>query len=125
MLQKGKKIYGIVHQKCPACHEGPLFVEAAYFDIKKMGKTHDACPACGQDYRIEPGFYWGALYIAYGFSVFVSLLIFLLFFLLFGLPLNTSFVLLVIADLILTPFLYKLSKTLWLHIFVRFRHSPE
>jgi len=125
MLQKGKKLYGIIHQKCPACHEGAIFEEAAYFDIKKMGKNHDACPACGQDYRIEPGFYWGALYIAYGFSVFVSLLIFLLFFLIFGFSLNASFFLLVIADLILTPFLYKLSKTLWLHVFVRYHHPSK
>jgi len=125
MLQKGKKLYGIIHQSCPACHEGPLFEEAGYFDFKKMGKTYDACPQCGQDYRIEPGFYWGALYIAYGFSVFVSLLMFLLFFLLFGLSLNASFLLLVIADLILTPFLYKLSKTLWLHLFVSYRHPSN
>ncbi len=124
-MQKGQKLFGIIHQRCPACHEGPLFEEAGYFDFRKMGKTHDACPHCGQDYRIEPGFYWGALYIAYGLSVFVSLFFFLLFFLLFGLSLNTSFLLLIVADLMLTPFLYKLSKTLWLHVFVSYRHSSE
>lgn len=90
-----------------------------------MGKTYDACPKCGQDYRIEPGFYWGALYIAYGFSVFVSLLLFLCFFLIFGLSLNTSFLLLIIADLILTPYIYKLSKTFWLHLFVSYRHPSK
>lgn len=27
------------------------------------------CPVCGQGYEPEPGFYWGAMYVNYGFIV--------------------------------------------------------
>ncbi len=120
-MKKEQKLYGILKMKCPACHEGDLFEKAGYFNLNKMGNNLDKCEVCGQDFKIEPGFYWGALYLAYGLMVFLSLILFLLFFLLLNLSLNTSFILLIIIDLLLTPLIYKLSKSLWIHIFISYR----
>ena len=33
---------------------------------------HQDCPHCGFHFEIEPGFFWGAMYISYAFSVAVS-----------------------------------------------------
>ena len=76
------------------------------------------CPVCGQDFKIEIGFYWGAMYLAYGISVATSLIQFLLYFLVFGLSLELSFGLLIAVQLLLSPYLYRLSKSLWIHLFV-------
>ncbi|MBU6274968.1 MAG: DUF983 domain-containing protein, partial [Bacteroidetes bacterium] len=35
---------------------------------------HDDCPHCGFHFEIEPGFFWGAMYISYAFSVAVSVI---------------------------------------------------
>jgi uncharacterized protein (DUF983 family) len=86
-----------------------------------MAKTYDNCPHCGQDLRIEIGFYWGALYVAYGLSVFTSLAQFLLYFLVFNLSLTWSFILFIGVQIILSPWLYRLSKAIWINFFVTYR----
>ncbi|MEO1450452.1 MAG: DUF983 domain-containing protein, partial [Bacteroidota bacterium] len=59
----------IIHQRCPRCHQGKLFTQKNPYNLKEMGKMPPACPVCGQDYVIEPGFYFGASYISYALNV--------------------------------------------------------
>jgi uncharacterized protein (DUF983 family) len=33
---------------------------------------HEDCPECGLHFEIEPGFFWGAMYISYAFGVGIS-----------------------------------------------------
>ncbi|MDU0371969.1 DUF983 domain-containing protein [Hymenobacter endophyticus] len=54
--------------RCPRCHQGPLFSYPAYY-ITKYAMMPDACPVCAQRYEPEPGFYWGAMFVSYAFSV--------------------------------------------------------
>ncbi|MCX6350495.1 MAG: DUF983 domain-containing protein [Bacteroidetes bacterium] len=36
---------------------------------------HEFCPACGFKFEIETGFFWGSMYISYGITVLISLVI--------------------------------------------------
>ncbi|WP_071891020.1 DUF983 domain-containing protein [Hymenobacter sp. PAMC 26628] len=54
--------------RCPRCHEGPLFSHPAY-RLTKFADMPAACPVCGQAYEPEPGFYFGAMFVSYAFSV--------------------------------------------------------
>src|SRR5690349_19287385 len=48
--------------RCPRCGVGKLF--AGWF------KMHEKCEHCGLDFRREPGFYLGSIYVNYGLTAF-------------------------------------------------------
>ena len=56
-----------VAQRCPRCRQGRVFHTSAF--SPRFQDMHEACPRCEQHYEPEPGFYWGAMYISYAFSV--------------------------------------------------------
>ena len=112
-------VKNIFKLKCPSCNKGDLFT-ASGLNFSKLGKMPDQCVVCGQDFKIEVGFYWGALYVAYALSVATSLPQFFFYFIILDLSLNWSFTILIIVQLLLTPYLYRLSKSLWIHMFVPF-----
>ncbi len=105
--------------KCPQCQEGEFFISHPY-DLKNAGKTHLNCPKCGLDFRREPGFYFGALYVSYGLGVAMFVTIYLSFILFLpSLSVWWPIVFIAIASMILGPYLFALSKVIWIHMFVK------
>lgn len=51
--------------RCPACGKGRI--------AKNWRETHDRCPACDFDFRVEGGFYLGSIYMNYGIMAAVLL----------------------------------------------------
>ena len=58
----------IAQAKCPNCREGKMF-PVSPFSFRKLTVIHSRCSVCGADLVPEPGFYDGAMYISYAFSV--------------------------------------------------------
>ena len=87
---------------------------------------HAECPACGQDFLIEPGFYMGASYIHYGFTAIITAVVVLTDLLL---SLQTPIWLLIgftlVANAILFPIGYRYSKILMLHWFGGVEFDPH
>jgi hypothetical protein len=69
---------------------------------------------------IEPSFYYGAMYVNYGITVALSILSFLIAALIFETSLLQSFAVIFIALLITAPFNLRLSRIVWLNMFVSF-----
>jgi uncharacterized protein (DUF983 family) len=63
----------IVQCKCPRCREAEIFEYPAY-RLDAFYKMYPLCPNCKQDLQVEPGFFMGASYIGYGFTVILTLL---------------------------------------------------
>ncbi|TNF41159.1 MAG: DUF983 domain-containing protein [Cytophagales bacterium] len=58
----------IAHCTCPRCREGKLF-PVSPFSYRKLTEVNMTCEVCGARLIPEPGFYDGAMYISYAFSV--------------------------------------------------------
>lgn len=79
---------------------------------------HDYCPCCGLRYMREPGFFYGAMYIAYGFSVAVVLTAGLATNILGNDPdLWVYLTVVTIGLLIASPVSFRYARVLMLHIF--------
>jgi len=120
-MKKRTKFYSILKFKCPSCHEGNFFISHPY-NLKTTGDVLDKCPKCNANYMLEPGFYQGALYVAYGLGVALFLLIWLLctlFFPLLSVWIQISLV--AISSILLGPLLFSLSKIIWANIFIPFK----
>ncbi|WP_368384474.1 hypothetical protein [Polaribacter sp. AHE13PA] len=69
---------------------------------------------------MEPSFFYGAMYVNYGLTVALSVAVFVISSLIFGLSLLQCFAAIVIALLILAPFNLRLSRIIWINMFVHF-----
>ena len=125
MFKKGTKIYSIVNGKCPKCHEGNFFANCFTFNPKKITEIHDNCSNCNLKYMIEPSFYYGAMYVNYGITVALSIITFLVSKLVFNATLLQSFAAIFIALIILAPVNLRLSRILWLNMFVAFEDTSN
>ena len=77
------------------------------------------CPVCGQDFVIEPGFYFGAAYVSYAINAGLLIASFLILFFGFGLKTGQFVPIIVGIFLVLTPVVFRLARSVWIHVFVK------
>jgi len=119
MLKKGTKIYSIFKNKCPKCNEGNFFEDNNPLHLKKVLKTNENCTNCGFKYVIEPSFFYGAMYVSYGLTVGISITTFIILYTL-GFDLIQTFIGIIIALIVFTPFTLRLSRLIYINMFVKF-----
>lgn len=123
MFKKGEKSYSILKGKCPRCHEGDFFKYPFTFNPSKITQLHKTCSHCGLKYMIEPSFFYGAMYVNYGLTVAIGVVTFLVTRLFLEFTLIQSFVSVLVMLLLLAPLNLRLSRILWINMFVKFQ--PE
>jgi uncharacterized protein (DUF983 family) len=103
--------------RCPRCKTGPMFKYPAT-DLRRATQMHQDCPHCGFHFEIEPGFFWGAMYISYAFSVAVSVTFGVLAYLVFDDPDVWVYCLCIFVPLLLlSPLSMRFSRVLMLYWF--------
>lgn len=120
MIKKGTKLYSILYNKCPKCQEGDFMKEKNIFKLHKAFQMHENCSNCGFKYMMEPSFFYGAMYVNYGLTVGVSIITFIIATLVFNLSLLESFIPIVIVLLITAPVTIRLSRIVWINLFVKY-----
>jgi uncharacterized protein (DUF983 family) len=120
IFKKGTKVYSILKGKCPKCHNGNFFKHSFTFNPSKITQLHDNCPNCGLKYMLEPSFFYGAMYVNYALTVALSIIVFLVSKLVFELSLLQSFLAIIVALLVLAPINLRLSRILWINMFVSY-----
>ncbi len=118
MFNKGDKLYSIVGMKCPRCHEGELWRSPLY--KMKLYDMPENCPVCGLKYEQEPGFWYGAMYMAYTFSSGALLIVMLVTMLV--LKWNLTNILIAVGVTAVIGFSYnaRLSRSAWLNMNVSY-----
>jgi uncharacterized protein (DUF983 family) len=58
----------LLQGKCPRCRRGDIFAYPAS-SLARFNKMNEVCPHCGLRLEPEPGFYQGAMYVSYAFTV--------------------------------------------------------
>lgn len=122
LLHKGSKLYSILNRKCPHCHEGEFFKNNNPYNLNHMSATYENCTVCGRKLYIEPGFYYGALYVTYvlGVAHFVTIWV-------ASAVLNIqyefwSFVAFIgLSILLMTPLYHAISKIIWANMFMTYK----
>lgn len=81
-------------------------------------KMKDFCDECGQQFELETGFYWGAMYVSYAMTAGWAISNFVLFYFLFQISLLYFIPYLVISLIVLYPLIFRVSRTIYLSFFV-------
>jgi uncharacterized protein (DUF983 family) len=114
----------LLQGKCPRCRQGDIFT----YPIKRISKfnvMNERCPYCNVRLEPEPGFYQGAMYVGYGFTVAV-LVAFAIILYFLGDPSEWVYIGSVIGFMILVaPLNYRYSRILYLYWFggINYKHD--
>lgn len=120
MLKKGSKLNSILTGSCPKCQNESMYSDKNPLHLTKVLKMNENCSHCGLKYQIEPSFFYGAMYVSYGLNVAVGIAAFIVSFVFFGASIEQSFLAIVITLIVLFPFVLRLSRNLYINMFVSY-----
>ena len=120
MLKKGSKLNSILTGSCPRCQNENMYVDTNPLHLTMVLKMHENCRHCGLKYQIEPSFFYGAMYVSYGLNVAVGIAAFIVSFVFFGASIEQSFLAIVITLIVLFPFVLRLSRNLYINMFISY-----
>ena len=123
MLKKGTKLYSILTGTCPKCHEESMYTNKNPYHITSIFSMHEQCSICKTKYKIEPSFFFGAMYVSYGVGVAFAVAAFIIAFFMLGLSRLNTFFFITATLVVLLPVILRLSRNIWINFF--FKYDPE
>ncbi len=116
-------ISSIMYFKCPKCRKGDLFCNKKTYQYKGFFDMPKKCPKCGQDFQIETGFYYGAMYMSYAFTIAIIVAIFVAMIVLDIFTINLFLILDFITLALVLPYVFRLSRASWIALMIKY--DPE
>ncbi|MUV03524.1 DUF983 domain-containing protein [Flavobacterium rakeshii] len=120
MLKKGSKLYSILTGTCPRCQEESMYIDKNPYNLSKVYKMHENCSHCGLHYKIEPSFFYGAMYVSYAVGVAFSVATFIISYVFFNSSLKTAFIAIVTTLIALMPVSMRVSRNIWINFFISY-----
>jgi len=120
MLKKGNKFYSILTGTCPKCHEKSMYEDNNPYHLGNLFKMHERCSYCDTKYKIEPSFFYGAMYVSYGVGIVFAFAAFVIAFLFAGASLLNTFIAIVATMVIFMPVIIRLSRNIWINFFISY-----
>lgn len=120
MLKKGSKLNSILTGSCPRCQNESMYLDKTPLNFSKILKMNEKCSHCGLKYQIEPSFFYGAMYVSYGLNVALSIAVFIVSYLFLESSIKTSFIAILVANIVLFPFVLRWSRNIYINMFVAF-----
>lgn len=117
-------LMAMLKHKCPKCRKGSMFKYKNSQLNRNLFAANERCPHCGIKFEIEPGFFYGAMYISYAMSVAIIL--------------TTGFILYILGDpgvwvyigtnitilILLMPFIFRYARVFMLYGFGGIQYEP-
>lgn len=123
---EASKGLAIIKSKCPQCQSGKMF-NYPFYNLKKFMEMDTNCKVCGLKYEVEPGFFWGAMYVSYALTVGLMLVI-------GGFTLWISngkagfyaYIIPIVSALLLSsPLTFRYARVLMIYFFSPIRFNPD
>lgn len=121
MLKKGSKLYSILTGTCPRCQEESMYKDKNPFNLLNVYKMHEKCSHCGLHYKIEPSFFYGAMYVSYALGVAFSVAAFIISYVFIGSGLKTAFFAIIGTLVVFMPIIMRLSRNIWINFFISYK----
>lgn len=117
---KDTKLYSILNNKCPKCHQGDFFIDKHAYNLKTFINMHEKCVHCGELFNKEVGFYYGAMYVSYGLNIAYGIALFLVMVVLLKLNVLVFLFSFLGLVLVLFPITMRTSRLMYINLFVSY-----
>lgn len=123
MFKKGSSLYSILTGYCPKCQEESMYINKNPYIISDTLKIHERCSKCKTKYRLEPSFFYGAMYVSYAVGIAFAVAAFVISNLIFHTDLNITFIAIVCTLVAFMPIIMRLSRNIWINMFIHYDKS--
>ncbi|MGE5943267.1 MAG: DUF983 domain-containing protein [Flavobacteriales bacterium] len=123
MLKKGTKLYSILTGACPKCHGESMYVNKNPYILSETLHMHERCSYCGTKYKIEPSFFYGAMYVSYGVGIAFAVAAFVITFFFLNANINIVFASIIGTLVVFLPIILRLSRNIWINLFMNYDKS--
>ena len=120
MLKKGTKVYSILTGSCPSCHKESMYRDTNPYNLSRLFNMRERCSHCGQKYKMEPSFFFGAMYVSYAVGIAFAVAAFVISFLIFDASLLNTFISIVATLVIFLPVIIRISRNIWVNFFINY-----
>ncbi|PGH38871.1 MAG: DUF983 domain-containing protein [Candidatus Nephrothrix sp. EaCA] len=96
--------------------QGDIFFKSPR-TVKQFFEMNPRCSQCGASFTPEPGFYFGAMYVSYIFSVVIFASVYVALSVLFDPPDWVYVASIIVSSVIFIPLSFKYSRVIWLYYF--------
>jgi uncharacterized protein (DUF983 family) len=120
MFKKGSKIYGIIKGVCPKCHNESMYKNPNPYAVTQLFEMHERCSHCQTKYKIEPSFFYGSMYVSYAVGIAFAVAAFVISYIFLNSTLTTAFIAIIGAMIALYPVIIRLSRNIWINIFMSY-----
>lgn len=117
---KSTKLYSIFTGTCPVCHHESMYKEKNPYKLGKVFEMHERCSHCDTKYKIEPSFFYGAMYVSYAVGIAFATVAFIVSFFFFDAGITTSFIAIIGTLIVFMPIIMRLSRNIWINIFMNY-----
>jgi uncharacterized protein (DUF983 family) len=124
-MLKGSKLYSVLTGKCPVCHGDKMYKESNPFKLNKIYVMHERCSVCNTKYKIEPSFFYGAMYVSYGLGVAFSVATFITCYFIIDLGVIPSFISIIVVLVIMMPINMRLARNIWINLFLSYDENAK
>ena len=123
LIKKGSKLYSVLYNYCPRCQAQKFWPKNNPYKniIYNNSGNLGSCINCNLKYEIEPGFWYGAMYVSYALTVFLAILVWLIMYVLNN-DIDVFIQVSIISFLLISlfPVVYFLSRLIWINFFVSY-----
>lgn len=123
MFKKGSKLYSILTGSCPKCHEESMFKNKNPYILTQALSMHERCSNCGTKYKIEPSFFYGAMYVSYAVGVAFAVAAFVISYGIFKANIDMVFISITGTLIVFMPVIMRLARNIWINLFISYDKS--
>ncbi len=120
VMFKRNWIHSLLIGSCPRCRQGAMYALQNPYRLGRVYDMKNNCEHCHLKFKIEPSFFYGAMYVSYGLGVALGIALFIISYYLFRTTPFGSFITIVIALIVLAPLIMRISRNIWISLFVKY-----
>jgi len=120
---KGTKIYSVFTSTCPVCQTGKMYLTPNPYNLSQTLKMPERCSHCNTKFKIEPSFFYGAMYVSYGVGIAFAVAAFVISFFLLKLDRLATFLVITGTLVFFLPIILRVSRNIWINLFFKFDKS--
>lgn len=122
---KGSKLYSIFTGKCPVCHNESMYETSNPYKLSETLLMHERCSHCNTKYKIEPSFFYGAMYVSYPVGIAFATVAFVITYFFFGATLLSTFLSIVGTMIAFMPIIMRISRNIWINFFMKYDRTKD
>ncbi len=124
-ILKGTKLNSIITGKCPVCQNESMYINPNPYILTETLKMHERCSHCGTKYKIEPSFFYGAMYVSYPVGIAFATAAFVITYFFFEATLVNTFIAIVGTMVVFMPVIMRLARNIWINFFMKYDPSKD